>query len=88
MSDRAKKGSFLCSFNPAESRTNREEGNGGVTAGEHEEQRRSEDQGSTGCGAVEGKVQEAAEGGGGGECSHSAVWKRCHQHLAKKLFDR
>lgn len=51
----------------SESRAGRQEGNGGVTPGEHEEQTRAEEQGPRSCEPVEGKVPETAEGAGGGE---------------------
>lgn len=50
-----------------EPRAGRQEGDGGAAPGEHEEQSWIEDQGPGGRAPVEGKVQEAAEGPGGGE---------------------
>lgn len=58
---------FVHVFILSEPRTGREEGDGGSTPGEHEEQRGIKEQGPGGCAPVEGKVQETAEGTGGGE---------------------
>lgn len=49
----------------SEPRADREEGDGGLGAGEREEQKRAEDQGPRSGAPVEGEVQEAAEGAGG-----------------------
>ncbi len=58
---------FINALILSEPRTGREEGDGDITPGEHEEQRWTEDQGPRGCAPVEGKVQETAEGAGGSD---------------------
>ena len=67
------------SLNPlilSDPRADREEGNGGFSPGEHQDQRWIEDQGPGGCTPVEGKVQEIAEGAGGSESPGSIPYRQ------------
>lgn len=67
----------MCKFTHlTEPRAGRQEGDEGITPGEYKDQRWIEDQGPGGCAPVEGKVQETAEGAGGGEGPGSVPYRQ------------